>query len=107
KNLTTPAYVLTEYPFYDFAMNALVGSSGAGKSFVALDFAAKMAQRLEERQAGTVAYIAAEGLHGYATRWEAWKEHHRAMTDGLVFYPEPVNFMNDEVVGRFVENASR
>lgn len=104
KNLSIPRYLLTDYPFYDFAMNALVGASGGGKSFVALDFAAKTALATDK---GTIAYIAAEGLSGYAARWEAWKKHHGRDTDNLIFYPEPVNFMDDDMTGKFIQQAER
>lgn len=102
KNLVRPEYALTDYPFYRFGLNALVGASGTGKSFVALDFAALLASALSS---GSVLYIAAEGLHGYASRWEAWKQHNRADTQNLEFYSTPVNFMVPSEVDLFVADV--
>jgi hypothetical protein len=104
KDLTTPKYMLSDYPFYDYALNMLVGPSGGGKSFVALDFAAETAAKLTS---GNVGYIAAEGLHGYASRWEAWKKFNQVETDRLIFYPDPVNFIDDTAVTAFINQARK
>jgi hypothetical protein len=104
KNLTIPRYLLSDYPFYEYAMNALVGASGGGKSFIALDFAAKVASRIDT---GNVGYIAGEGLNGYASRWEAWCKHYGERSDRLIFYPDVVNFMDDEAVTMFIQRAER
>lgn len=87
--LPVPEYALDQYPIYYSCLNALVGTSGAGKSFVAVDIAGLLAVK-----GAKVIYIAAEGLFGYAPRWEAWKAH-VGITEcrNLIFWDSPVNFM--------------
>lgn len=104
KELTTPEYILTNFPIYHHAMNALVGASGGGKSFVSLMVAAELAVSFKT---GAVGYLAAEGLSGYSGRWEAWKKHHKQDSDRLIFYPEPVNMMSKESMQDFVEDAAK
>lgn len=103
KNLTRPEYLTTDYAIYAGGFNALVGASGAKKSFIALDFGAKLACQMS---AGHVVYIAAEGLNGYGSRWEAWKLHHRAETERLYFYRTEVNLTDGQQVDMFIEDIS-
>lgn len=51
-------------------ITVLFGASGAGKSFVALDYALKIAQEQP------VLYMAGEGEYGYQQRVKAWCSHH-------------------------------
>lgn len=104
KEITTPEYILTNFPIYHRAMNALVGASGGGKSFVSLMISAELAVNIKT---GSVGYLAAEGLSGYSGRWEAWKKHHKQDSDRLIFYPEPVNMMNKESMQDFIEDAGK
>lgn len=104
KELATPEYILTDFPIYHFAMNALVGASGGGKSFVSLMISAELATSMKS---GNVGYLAAEGLSGYSGRWEAWRKHHNQDTDRLIFYPEPVNMMNHDAMSDFIEDAGK
>lgn len=100
KNIAVPVYSLTDYPIYSKCLNALVGTSGAGKSWVAIDIAAKIA--LHE----PVLYIAAEGLGGYSTRWEGWKAHHRVKENcNFVFYEKPVNFFEEQTTADFIREV--
>lgn len=102
KRLPTPKYALQEYPIYQQCLNVLVGPSGAGKSFIAVDIAGKMAT-----QGAVVIYIAGEGLFGYSARWEVWKAfHHLSNCPNLIFYDQPVNFMNEAETLKFVEEVS-
>ena len=96
KNLTMPSYLMAEYPIYSEAFNLIVGASGGGKSFVALDIAGRIA--LEK----TVIYVAGEGLAGYAGRWEAWKNFHQVNTASLYFYKEALQMMDDQALINFV-----
>ncbi len=58
------------------SMVVMYGAPGAGKSFVALDFACELARTKH------VTYIATEGERGYAKRINAWCQHHHVvMTD--------------------------
>lgn len=96
KNLSAPLYLLDYYPIYQFGFNVLVGPSGSGKSFVALDIAGRIAQ---ER---AVVYIAGEGLHGYASRWEAWKDFNRKDDAQLYFYTEALQVMESAQLAEFI-----
>lgn len=97
KYLVAPQYALAEYAIYKNGFNAIVGPSGAGKSFVALDIAARLAVAN-----ATTVYVAAEGLHGYSGRWEAWKTHNSADSDQLYFYREAVNLMDSIALSAFI-----
>lgn len=96
KNLSAPLYLLTYYPIYQYGFNVLVGPSGCGKSFVALDIAGRIA--LER----AVVYIAGEGLHGYAARWEAWKDYNRRPNAELYFYTEALQVMEERQLAEFI-----
>ncbi len=103
KNLPTPVYGLEEYPIYMGCLNALVGPSGTGKSFVAVDIAGKLAQ-----QGAKVVYIAAEGVFGYSDRWEVWKAFHKIHDNpNLYFHTRAVNMMDDQGVQNFMEDISK
>jgi RecA-family ATPase len=99
KRLSPPEYLIDEYPFFDNGMNVLVGPSGGGKSFVALDFAARLVKRGDQ-----VVYIAGEGLHGYAARWEVLKDHLQIEDKApFQFYSEPVQIMDPDCREEFFE----
>lgn len=103
KDLPTPKYGLDDYPIYMGCLNALVGPSGTGKSFVAVDIAGKLAM-----QGAQVVYIAAEGVFGYSDRWEVWKAHHRIQdSKNLHFYTRAVNMMDEQGVQNFMEDISQ
>lgn len=96
RELPNPKHITSKYPLYEGGFNVLFGPSGAGKSFVALDIASNIAQE------SPVIYIAGEGLHGYAARWEAWKLHHAIPTAQLYFYTEALQVLDDAELVRFV-----
>lgn len=52
-------------------LTILYGESGAGKSFIGLDYSLTLAQ------SKIVLYVPTEGEAGYKKRVKAWKEHHR------------------------------
>jgi predicted transcriptional regulator len=97
KHLSKPGYVMEDYPIYEKGFNALIGPSGGGKSFVALDIAARLSLK------DTVIYNAGEGLSGYASRWEVWKHHHKIDTGNLHFYKEPVQIIDDQQRSTMIE----
>jgi predicted kinase len=81
----------------DGALAALVGEPGAGKSFVALDLAARIAAGggtvLGRRvPAGAVLYVAAEGRAGLSQRLAAWCHAHGVDADTL-----PLHFVAEGV----------
>lgn len=102
KRLSQPEYMIQGYPFYKFAFNVLIGQSGTGKSFVALDFCGRLI-----KQGLTVIYVAGEGLHGYAARWEVLKQHLQIEHGATFqFYSEPVQFLDPDARAEFINELS-
>lgn len=92
-----PDYLLTSYPIYRCGFNVLVGESGVGKSFIALDIAGRLAVN------ASVVYVAGEGLAGYAARWFAWKDyHHIEGQTHLYFYKNAVQVLNESELEMFI-----
>ncbi len=77
-------------------LSALVGPSGSGKSFVALDYALRIAQL------DAVVYVAAEGASGYAIRKNAWCRHYQEPAGHLHFWLEAVNLLDPSAVDAFI-----
>ena len=77
---------------------ALYGASASGKSFLALDLAAAVADGSEwfdckVRQAN-VCYVALEGEAGFSQRVKAWQLHHgKDLPDGLKFIIQPLDLL--------------
>lgn len=105
KFLTAPEYLLSEYPFYASSFNVIVGASGGGKSFVALDFCGKLILADKNH---VIVYIAGEGLNGYASRWECLKDHLGLEhgTDRFRFYQKPVQIMDAESRQAFIDEVN-
>ncbi len=83
------------------ALVVLFGQSGAGKSFVALDYSLRIAQE------HPVLYIAAEGYAGYANRKIAWCRHH-GLGAGQLYFPEDntvIALLDPQVVQDFVASV--
>lgn len=98
RKLPKPRYAIEDYPLYLSCLNMLVGPSGGGKSFVAIDIAGKMAL-----QNAKVIYIAGEGLFGYSPRWEVWKAANGiSQSKNVIFWDSPVNFMDMEAFQAFM-----
>ncbi len=72
------------------ALVVIFGESGAGKSFVGLDYALRVAQ---DR---TVVYIPTEGEWGYAKRVAAWCAHHHKEEGNLLFIFGAISFFDRE-----------
>ena len=66
----------------------LYGPTGSGKSFVALDYALRIAQEQP------VVYVAAEGARGYASRVLAWQKHHKLPAGQLYFIAVAPNLLD-------------
>lgn len=97
KNMSMPMYLMPEFPLYTEAFNVIVGASGGGKSFLALDIAGRIALDYP------VVYIAGEGLSGYAARWESWKSYHQVQSSQLYFYREALQVLDNVQLGNFIE----
>lgn len=97
KYLKMPAYLLQDYPLYTGAFNAIVGASGHGKSFVALDIAAKVSLQ------SPAVYIAGEGISGYSARWEAWRDYHQVTNNRLTFYTRALQVMDLAEMAMFID----
>ncbi|GEM_PF-2025523 len=77
------------------SLTVLYAESGAGKSFLALDYALHIAQ------SKPVVYIAAEGAAGYRARKNAWCDFHKCRSGGLYFWREGVNLLDTKAVHQF------
>lgn len=69
------------------------GEPGCGKSFLAIDWAARIATGTPWRghrvQAGPVIYVAGEGQQGFGRRIRAWQEHHGVNIKGIPLFIAP------------------
>jgi DNA-binding MarR family transcriptional regulator len=86
-----------EIPEQGFVM--LFGESNVGKSFIAVDYALRIA---EEHQ---VIYVACEGESGVPLRVDGWLHHHHKQRDQFKFKLMVgfVSFFERENVSRFIE----
>lgn len=76
------------------------GASGAGKSFLMVDYAIRIARAYPDR---AVVYIAPEGGSGYHMRTQAWLTHYGgAEPDNLVFVLQAVPLLNPQAVSEFI-----
>lgn len=78
----------------------LYGPTGSGKSFVALDYALRIAQDQP------VVYVAAEGAHGYASRVLAWRQHHKLPAGQLYFIAVAPNLLDMGQVAEVVATVA-
>lgn len=84
-------------------VSVLYGRSGAGKSFLALDWALCAATGMpwlgRPVKRRPVVYVAAEGRGGLAARYRAWAQAHGQPDTSLIrFLPEAVNLLDPAVV---------
>jgi hypothetical protein len=77
-------------------LSVLFGPSGIGKSFLALDYALRIAQE------APVFYIAAEGQTGYSSRKRAWCVYHNQGSGQLHFLFQPVPMLDEEKVDELI-----
>lgn len=71
----------------------IFGDPGTGKSFLAIDWACRVATgtpwRDQAVKAGPVIYIAGEGQLGFGRRIRAWSEHHGVSLEGAPLFVAP------------------
>lgn len=108
-NIPIPNYILPEsledapnYPIYRIGLNMLYGVPGSGKSFVAIDIAARLAL---SHQDGIVIYSAGEGVPGLEPRLKAWEKHYGYRVNNLYLWRDALPFMNADEVGRFIDEV--
>jgi DNA-binding MarR family transcriptional regulator len=86
----------------DNALTMLYGASGSGKSFMALDYALRIAQK------DTVLYGAFEGEYGYKARIDAWRDYHPGtVAHNLFLCMGSVEMMRGPELARFVVAAQQ
>lgn len=78
-------------------LSVLFGQSGAGKSFVALDYALQIASHYP------VMYVAAEGQSGYRDRKNAWLRHHHQANTKLYFCLNSLPMLDKGEISSFIE----
>lgn len=88
----------------------LAGPWGSGKSFLALDWGARIStglawQTRPVQATGTVLYVAAEGAYGLKRRIDAWEyAWHTKLTDeGFMILTRPVNLLSPGEVAELCE----
>lgn len=83
----TPPQWLIEDILEEENLIGLIGSSGSGKSFLAIDMACSIASGLpfhgRDTTKGTVLYVASEGKRGLTTRVEAWCQKNGVSSENL------------------------
>lgn len=80
-------------------LGSIYGPSTSGKSFLAIDLAARIALGDEwfgyAAEVAPVAYLALEGEHGIAQRVRAWRSRHGDLPDNLRFITQPFSLLED------------
>ncbi len=83
----------------------IFGDPGCGKSFLAIDWACRIATGTPWREhpvkSGPVVYVAGEGKQGFSRRTAAWSEHHGVSLAGVPLFmlpavaiPEPTGLLD-------------
>lgn len=100
RNLPTVKWLVKgEIP--DKSLSVIYGASGIGKSFIALDYALRVAQ------SAPVLYVAAEGEYGYQARIAAWCKHHQRSEEKLFMCLGAVALLEDDELEMFIGEAER
>lgn len=106
-----PAWLVHEAISED-GLSVIYGEPGAGKSFIALDLALRVAMGMDwhgarTKQAG-VLYIAAEGARGLGKRITGWKLRHGVSTHGAPFkaLPVAVQMLDDDHRAKLIQTVN-
>lgn len=95
-------YMLDGYPLYERGFNVLIGVSGGGKSFVAVDIAA----RVVHEQKKPILYIGAEGAETYDSRLQGWHQYYDLdITDRFYLFGHAVDTGDPAKFKAFVEHV--
>jgi AAA domain len=85
--------VAAELPSHALAF--LIGASGVGKSFLALDYAMRVAQQ------AAVVYVVGERLDQFRPRLDAWLQHNGGGDERLFICPRAVDLLNEAEFNEF------
>lgn len=96
KDMPPVAYLDTRQELVKNGFNVLYARRGAGKSFVALDYALTRAQDMP------VAYFAGEGISGFPDRIAAWMHQHRKPAGQFKFFRTVPKMLNTEDVDALI-----
>lgn len=100
KNLP-PVSWLIEGEIPEAGLTVLYGESGAGKSFIGVDYALTVAQKHR------VVYVPTEGEAGYQKRIWAWCDHHKLTEGDLYFILGTVNLFEKESFAELLKELKR
>jgi hypothetical protein len=90
------------------AMSAIVGATGAYKTGLAIDWAAHIGLgrpwRGHQVRKGVGLYLAIEGGHGIAERFQAWRQYHGvdAVEGDVYVIPEPIDLAHGDADTRLL-----
>ncbi len=93
----SPIQWLIENEIPEGGLTVLYGDSGSGKSFLALDYALRIAQE------SNVVYVAGEGLGGYPDRLLAWGNHNKQSFGGFHLIDDAISMLDEIAVATFIE----
>jgi RecA-family ATPase len=110
-----PSWVIQDF-IYENTIIELYAEAGCYKSFLAFDWAARIATgtdwlgHIKTHKSGAVVYIAAEGADGYINRGDAWCSHNNISFDDLArnfyFWPDTLPLTNAAEVARFIDEVT-
>jgi DNA-binding NarL/FixJ family response regulator len=110
-NLPIPDYILPtsdagtapNYPIYKSGLNLIYSAPGSGKSFVAIDIAARVSLANPNH---IIIYSAGEGIPGLNPRLRAWEKHHGHEVHNLYLWKEALPFSKPEAVEAFLNEVA-
>lgn len=100
ESLPPPTWLIDEL-IADHGLSIVYGDPGAGKSFITLDMALRLAHGMDWHGMTTnpcgVLYIAGEGARGFGKRVKGWrKEHAQTMIGSFLLLPTAVQLLDQK-----------
>lgn len=93
------------------SLNAYIGDSSSGKSFLAIDQACHIAHGMKWRgkrtKKGIVLYICGEGKKGIQKRFKAWHEYHKLPMQGIAIRKTSVALCEKDSVDFLLSEITR
>ncbi len=98
RRIPPPAYLIKGWLTAGMG-HRINGDPGSGKSLTVLDWAACIGAGIPwmgcDVRRGTVLYVVAEGVEGFASkRVPAWEAHYGRDMEGVMVYPEPIQVVS-------------